>query len=105
MSDDDVNPDSTWSGLAPEKRQRAIAIKGEMATLVAEFLDVIRTDEDEYVTAGDPPYLQAWVIGCEWTNMRLEQEDKGGRDVIAPEGQTLSNGAGLAAYILSRYQV
>lgn len=101
MSDDDEISD--WQRLPPEKRQHAIEIKQKLGALISEYLDTIRTDEDEYVTTDDRPFIQAWVIGCEWTNIRLEQEDKGGRDAIAPEGQTISNSLGLAAFITNRY--
>lgn len=89
--------------LPDDKRNRAQVIREQLAALISEYVDVIRTDIDESVQGNDRPIVQAWVVGIEWTNIELERNDMGGRDSITPDGQTLSNSAGLGAYIADRY--
>jgi len=47
----------------------------------------------------DPPFVQGWAVGVEWTNIWMEKENKGGREIITPQGQMLSLTEGLGAYV------
>lgn len=85
MSDDDkptyMSPDAT-------------AARDKVSKAISEYLQVMRPDED--------PYVVAWVVGAEWTNVEAERAGRAGRDMIMPLEQSLAASAGLGLYLTNR---
>lgn len=88
MSDGDLPP---YDYNAPEVQ----AARDAVGRAIANFLTIIRPDEQ--------PYVVAWAVGVEWTNAELEQNAQAGRDVISPAEQSISASGGLGMYLLNRY--
>lgn len=85
--DDDEKPDM----LAPEIQ----AARDNVSRAIADYLNLIHP--------GETPYVVAWAVGAEWTNAELEQTGRAGRDVIAPNEQSVSASAGIGAYLTNRF--
>lgn len=66
---------------------------------VRRYVELLREDDHP----NDLPIIQEWVVGVEWTNVELEQSNRGGRDVIMRDGGTISAALGLGVYIRDRF--
>jgi len=87
-----------WNELSDDTKAALEVERTAIERHIRRYIEVLRADEHP----GDLPIVQEWVVGCEWTNIELEQSNKGGRDVIMRDGATLSAGLGLGAYIQGR---
>jgi hypothetical protein len=81
----------TWE---PERQQRYDAARARVADALTELVTIASEDTDHM----DPPFIQRWMVSCEWTSIELERNDAGGRHVFAPQGQMLSVTAGLSEW-------
>lgn len=89
----------SYAEATPEERAALDVAREKIAAGIREYVSLLRDDEFE----GDNPYVQEWIVGVEWTNVELERENKGARDVIARDGATLSAALGLGIYIRDRF--
>lgn len=89
----------SYTDLPDEIRAQLEQARTAVDVAVRDYVRILRSAD----FPDDPPYIQGWVVGCEWTNVTLERGNAGGRDVIAPEGQMLAVGSGLGQYIVNRY--
>ena len=89
MDDDEDTP--SYDYFAPEVQ----AARDAVGRAISEYLRTIHPDEE--------PFVVAWVVGAEWTNAKLEQSARAGRDIISPAEQSISASGGLGAYVAARF--
>lgn len=90
---------SAWGDLSDDAKAELDVERAEIETHVRRYIEIMRGDQ----YPGDLPFVQDWVLACEWTNVELERDDKAGRDVIMRDGGTLSGALGLGVYIRDRF--
>ena len=81
--------------ITDEYRAKLDVARIEVGKAVDKYIQLLRGP----VYPDDPPFIQGWVVGVEYTNIWMEKENKGGRDIITPEGQMLSLTEGLGAFV------
>lgn len=81
-----------------ERQERTENARDALDRAVRDYITAMRGGED------DDPYVQAWAVACEWTTVELERDRMAGRDVITPDGQLISTGAGLGNYLVRRFR-
>ena len=82
-----------------QRKARYDDARERLQAALAECIKIQHEDDDEIDTVADAPYLQGWVAAAEWTNITLEQTDRGGRSTVYPQGQMFSVGIGLGDFI------
>lgn len=85
--------------MSEEEREAAIRAEVDQIHKHVQRITELRNPD----TGDDTPFVQAWVLCAEWTNIECERENKGGISVTAPHGQMLSASRGLADYIADHY--
>lgn len=65
--------------------------RDELDKAIKNFVSVMR----DPAFPGDAPYVQAWAVALEWTNIWSEQTLSIGPEIIAPNTQLISTTAGL----------
>ncbi|MEE6273517.1 hypothetical protein V2J56_09180 [Georgenia sp. MJ206] len=88
-------------GMTEDEREAAIWAKREE---IAKHVQQLAELQDRTHDPDDPPYVQAWALAWEWTNVELERENRGGRDLATPRGQALSTSLGLGTYLADRHR-
>lgn len=98
--DDGDSASTRYNDFDDERRERLEEARDRIDAAIKDYISIVR--EDDF--ADDPPFVQGWLVSAEWTNVEAERDNWGGRDVIAPHGQMLSVGHGLAAWASTRHE-
>lgn len=81
--------------ITEEYQEKIDAARTEVGKAIDHYVQLLRGPS----FPEDPPFVQGWVACAEWTNIWMERENKGGREIVTPQGQMLSLTEGLGAFI------